>query len=99
MDSSFVTQCFHRSVQWYSSIRCKCQRCGKLGQWFEEAGLVIWHYGEPTENNETSEKLDARACSVGRASNPMPKKNMAITIDGQSKELSWMGSGGIHPPC
>ena len=37
-----LLRCRHFQVKWISSHACQCSGCGKVGRWYEEAGLVMW---------------------------------------------------------
>ena len=32
--------CRHWHVQWLTAEECRCEQCGKIGQWFD--GMVLW---------------------------------------------------------
>lgn len=40
-------RCQHKQINWIGKDQGRCESCGKVGHWFEDAKLVIWHRGNP----------------------------------------------------
>jgi len=40
-------RCQHKLIDWIGKDQGRCKSCGKVGHWFEDAKLVIWHRGNP----------------------------------------------------
>ncbi len=36
-------RCQHKQIHWIGKDKGRCEICGKIGHWFEDAELVIWH--------------------------------------------------------
>ena len=54
-------RCQHKQIDWIGKDQGRCESCGKVGHWIEDAKLVIWHRGNPKPPAATSNVFELEA--------------------------------------
>ena len=67
-------RCRHYQVKWLNSHACQCSSCGKVGRWYENAGLVMWTRKESGSNSNVAQHVATSSFFSYETQTALPNK-------------------------